>query len=149
MPTCRDHSHCYTGEWSLHCGIAMLRVATFWYCYTEVLYIGIASLVSGHICWHWYTGECSLHVGIAILVSVSRCWYCYNEVLYIGIAILVSGAYILVFSGNANIKGPLASVAIPTSRNTHQSSNTNMYGSLASIAMPTYRNTHHYSNPNM
>ena len=40
--------YCYTGEWSLHVGIAILvNVPRYWYCYTNVLYIGIAILVSG------------------------------------------------------------------------------------------------------
>jgi len=51
-----------------------------------VLYVGIASLVSGPICWHCYTGEWSLYVGIVILVECS---------LYVGIAILVSVPYML------------------------------------------------------
>jgi hypothetical protein len=46
VPTCWD---CYTGEWSLH--------------------VGIAIVVSVPICWDCYTGEWSLHVGIATLVS--------------------------------------------------------------------------------
>jgi hypothetical protein len=46
VPTCWD---CYTCEWSLDDGIAIL--------------------VSAPRCWDCYTGEWSLHVGIAILVS--------------------------------------------------------------------------------
>jgi hypothetical protein len=84
VPTCWD---CYIGEWSLHVGIVSLLRC--WYCYTDVLYIGIASLVSGHICWHCYTGEWSymlallhwyvvIYVGIAILVSGPICCHCYT-----------------------------------------------------------------------
>jgi hypothetical protein len=46
FPACLD---CYTGEWSLD--------------------VGIAILVSAPRCWDCYTGEWSLHVGIAMLVS--------------------------------------------------------------------------------
>jgi len=65
--------------------------------WSVVIYVGIASLVSSHICWHCYTGEWSLHVGIAIVVSVPRCWYCYTGEwsLHGGIAILASGPYML------------------------------------------------------
>ena len=95
--------HCYTGEWSLHCGIAILMIVPrWWYCDTEVLYIGIAILVSGAYmlvllhwwefptCWDCYTGEWSLYVGIATLVSCPICWHCYTGdwSLHVGIAIL-------------------------------------------------------------
>ena len=46
FPTCWD---CYTGEWSLHVGIAML--------------------VNGPICWDCYIGGVFIDVGIAILPS--------------------------------------------------------------------------------
>ena len=114
VPTCWDY---YTGEWSLHVGIAILASCPYmlgllyWW---EFLDVCIAILVSGPYmlgllywwvvptCWDGYTGEWSLHVGIAILAIGTYML----ELLYWLVVI-----YVAILSGELSLYTGIATFA--------------------------------------